>query len=640
MSLDQVDQEQEGVPGPQQQGGLDQGATPESAPEVSERKTPAMQAREASQAAAPGEDYATASDKLSPAGKKRIGAPPMTLPVPESLTKGFSDDLSDVLLHFGTGKPEEMGAQAFTEGRDIYLADDAPPIASAPGRKLVGHELGHVVQQDRGKSPEKPDDQATPRGVEPKVPDPESAKEGEAEAAGEDVVAGKQPKVTQAAEPGRAQKRGGTGPSPEAIEAARSRNQDRGSNRTGNFNVAGTSTGKDYEFVNRGGKYYVRAKPQATKDRNTVAAQGEDPNATKKDGGTNVSAEANLQIYKKDVSASVYSTKEGGETLAEGSAGKLTGELDVLKASAGVEAGGTISAEGVEVKAGANVGITLVGGKLCWTLPTIKFDILGEQMEAVFGTELTAEVAASAKGEVGLAAGKTDKGVKVAASAGGEAFAGAKAGFKLFGKGLWHTPKGPEDVLGAYAGVEGWAGAAAAAKFTASLIPSVKFEGYLGAAVGVGASAKVGVEAQVVNIARLGYILAKKGLPMAWQGLENYADQVGEWLATGAAELYDIGTEYVDAVSTSLLGDDDAVKFVARGLHKHLSPSDRAAYISRMLNGTCWDAEEDAIIKIVKDSKDKGDMWRVLSRVEGGTSRILWKLDGAQDTEFRQLTGM
>ena len=617
----------QGQPGQQQVE--QQAPAQEQDRESSRRKSPALMANEATEQAAPAEPYAATAGRLSPNSGpgERLGAP-RTVPLPREFASAFDDDLSQVRLHLGTCLPDKLGVQAFTEDDDIYLAKDAPDLKSAEGKKLIGHELSHVVQQRKGA--DAPVDGGEGAG---------QAREGEAEAAGQDIAAGKKPEVEQgAATPGAAQNRGTGGPSPKAIDAARARNADAGTNRTGNFNVAGTSTGKNYEFVNRGGKYYVRGKSQVTKDRNTVAGQNEDPNSTKKAIG--VETEAKLGIWKGEKSASVYSTPKGGETLAEGSAGRLSAEADVLKVSAGAEVAGGISADGLEVKAGANVGITLVGGKLCWTLPSVKFDILGEQMEAIFGTELSAEVAASAKGEVGLKVGKGEKGVKVGASAGGEAFAGAKAGFKLFGKGMWNTKaKGPQDVLGAYVGVEGWAGAAAAAKFTANLLPSMKFEGYLGAAVGIGASVKAGVEAQVVNIARLGYILAKKGLPMAWDGLQQYAGEVHDWLASGAAAAYDIGAEYIDAVSTSLLGDSDAIKLVDRGLHKHMSPKDRGALITRLISGTCFNAEEDAVLTILRYSKGKGEMWRTIVAVEGGLNEIQWALDGSQDTELGKLTG-
>lgn len=592
-----------------------------------ERKAPESKGRGDRAQALGAQSYAQGGAATSLSGG-HAAVEPHSIPVPDFLTRGFDVDLSGVQIHYGTGLPDAAGAQAYAEGQDIYVANDAPDIGSTTGKRLIGHELAHVVQQIQGASD---DDRTGSAGGA------NSGHEGEAEAAGEAVASGGTAAVSGASEPGAAQHRTGSGPSSKAIENAKARNTGSGVNRTGNFNVAGKSTGNDYQFVQRGGKYYVRAKPQVTKDRNTVTNAGGDADSTEDRKGTDVQAELKLDIAKGEKHKSVLETKTGGETLAEGGAGTLVGEGHVGKASVGGEIGGAVNKDGVEVKAGANVGISLAGGKLCWTLPTAKFDILGEQLEAKFGVELSAEVAASAKGEVGLSAGKTSKGVKVGASAGGEAFAGAKAGFKLFGKGVWNTKKGEEDVLGAFAGVEGWAGAAAAAKFNAHLIPSVKFEGYLGAAVGIGASAKVGVEAQVVNIARLGYILAKRGIPAAWRGLEKYGTQVGEWLLAGAAELYDVGAMYMDSVSTSLLGDANTIKMIERGGHKHMNSRDRGALITKLIAGTCFDAEEDAVLSVLRYSKEKGDHWVVAHWTEGGLSAIQWALDGAQDTTLGKI---
>ena len=52
-------------------------------------------------------------------------------------------DLSDVSIHTDSEKPGEIGAYAYTKGKDIYIA---------PGQEeLAGHELTHAVQQKQGK---------------------------------------------------------------------------------------------------------------------------------------------------------------------------------------------------------------------------------------------------------------------------------------------------------------------------------------------------------------------------------------------------------------------------------------------------------------------------------------------------------
>jgi hypothetical protein len=56
-------------------------------------------------------------------------------------------DLSAVRLHPGVGVATRLGARAFAAGRDIGFAPGAWQPGSAEGRRLLGHELAHVVQQ-------------------------------------------------------------------------------------------------------------------------------------------------------------------------------------------------------------------------------------------------------------------------------------------------------------------------------------------------------------------------------------------------------------------------------------------------------------------------------------------------------------
>ena len=42
---------------------------------------------------------------------------------------------------------EAVGARAFTLGSDIYLGEGETGVDSDPGRRLLAHELAHVVQQ-------------------------------------------------------------------------------------------------------------------------------------------------------------------------------------------------------------------------------------------------------------------------------------------------------------------------------------------------------------------------------------------------------------------------------------------------------------------------------------------------------------
>ncbi len=65
----------------------------------------------------------------------------------------FKQDFGDVRVHTGAAADkltEELGAQAFTSGKDIFFRESAYQPGSEPGRELLGHELTHVVQQEIG----------------------------------------------------------------------------------------------------------------------------------------------------------------------------------------------------------------------------------------------------------------------------------------------------------------------------------------------------------------------------------------------------------------------------------------------------------------------------------------------------------
>lgn len=67
----------------------------------------------------------------------------------------FGESFGDVRVH--TGKPageaaEELGARAYTRGRDIYFNEGEYNPSTLEGRELLAHELTHVVQQRGGSS--------------------------------------------------------------------------------------------------------------------------------------------------------------------------------------------------------------------------------------------------------------------------------------------------------------------------------------------------------------------------------------------------------------------------------------------------------------------------------------------------------
>jgi len=73
--------------------------------------------------------------------------------VPADGTKARGDGhpaLDEVRLHRdsrATALTDALGAQAITVGPNVYLSPDAPGLGSSAGRRLLAHELTHVVQQ-------------------------------------------------------------------------------------------------------------------------------------------------------------------------------------------------------------------------------------------------------------------------------------------------------------------------------------------------------------------------------------------------------------------------------------------------------------------------------------------------------------
>jgi hypothetical protein len=78
------------------------------------------------------------------------GGKPLPEEVRQSLEPAFGQDFSDVRVQ-ESGEPEALGAAAFTRGSEIHFARGRYQPASLKGRKLLAHELTHVVQQREGR---------------------------------------------------------------------------------------------------------------------------------------------------------------------------------------------------------------------------------------------------------------------------------------------------------------------------------------------------------------------------------------------------------------------------------------------------------------------------------------------------------
>ncbi|MEL7038225.1 MAG: DUF4157 domain-containing protein [Cyanobacteria bacterium J06592_8] len=71
------------------------------------------------------------------------------------MEKRFGADFSEVRIHDDSQAAQmnqELGAQAFTHGNDIYFNSGKYDPSSAKGKELLAHELTHTVQQTGGKT--------------------------------------------------------------------------------------------------------------------------------------------------------------------------------------------------------------------------------------------------------------------------------------------------------------------------------------------------------------------------------------------------------------------------------------------------------------------------------------------------------
>lgn len=84
----------------------------------------------------------------------RGGGQPLPDDLRSELEPKFGSDFSAVRVHTGPESVQmnrELGAQAFTHGTDIYFGEGKYAPGSLEGKKLLAHELTHVVQQTGGR---------------------------------------------------------------------------------------------------------------------------------------------------------------------------------------------------------------------------------------------------------------------------------------------------------------------------------------------------------------------------------------------------------------------------------------------------------------------------------------------------------
>jgi chemotaxis protein histidine kinase CheA len=96
----------------------------------------------------------TASDNLESSISSAIGGgKPLPEDVKKPMEQAFRADFSGVRVHTDSEADKlnrQLSAKAFTTGKDIFFRESEYSPASESGRKLIAHELTHVVQQTTG----------------------------------------------------------------------------------------------------------------------------------------------------------------------------------------------------------------------------------------------------------------------------------------------------------------------------------------------------------------------------------------------------------------------------------------------------------------------------------------------------------
>ena len=86
--------------------------------------------------------------------RERGGGQPLDSTVQSQIGGTMGQDFGDVKVHTSQESDElnqQLGAKAFTTGKDIFFREGAYQPHSSGGQELIAHELTHVVQQGTGR---------------------------------------------------------------------------------------------------------------------------------------------------------------------------------------------------------------------------------------------------------------------------------------------------------------------------------------------------------------------------------------------------------------------------------------------------------------------------------------------------------
>lgn len=97
------------------------------------------------------EDEELLQGKFNVAQRQSDNLTGMPDPVKQRMETSFGRDFSSVRVHENSSLATDLGALAFTQGKDISFAPGQFKPDTSAGLKLLGHELTHVEQQDNNR---------------------------------------------------------------------------------------------------------------------------------------------------------------------------------------------------------------------------------------------------------------------------------------------------------------------------------------------------------------------------------------------------------------------------------------------------------------------------------------------------------
>lgn len=100
-----------------------------------------------------GESGVPVSSQFTRELARASGGQPLAPHIRHEMEDSLGHDLGPVRVHSGPAAAalnRSIHARAFTRGADIFVGAGQPDLASPAGRRLLGHELTHVVQQQGG----------------------------------------------------------------------------------------------------------------------------------------------------------------------------------------------------------------------------------------------------------------------------------------------------------------------------------------------------------------------------------------------------------------------------------------------------------------------------------------------------------